>query len=123
MTTLERRTLRSGKEFSAFDLAAGPPVSPPQYFSVADCLKQRLEAQQITQIFDEPAEITYHSPPQSPSPPPSPLLSGRPSPTVFALLPGSRDPQAKRPSTTMDAKKLGSMMSLAQSHPSNFSFC
>ncbi|KAJ7803383.1 hypothetical protein B0H14DRAFT_2613401 [Mycena olivaceomarginata] len=44
----------SGKEFSAYDLAIGAAVSPPQYFSVADCLKQRLEAQQFTQILDEP---------------------------------------------------------------------
>ncbi|KAF8156502.1 hypothetical protein K438DRAFT_1861934 [Mycena galopus ATCC 62051] len=53
MAALGRRTLRSGKEFSEFNLAVGQPLAPRQYFSVADCLKERLAAQEVTRIFDE----------------------------------------------------------------------
>ncbi|KAJ7686883.1 hypothetical protein B0H14DRAFT_2528889 [Mycena olivaceomarginata] len=103
-----RRILRSGKEFSAYDLAIGAAVSPPQYFSVADCLKQRLEAQQFTQILDEPVNIIPT--PRPPSPPTSsPSLSPPacpPSPPPFWV---ARDFPAKQaPATKLNSKKLGS---------------
>ncbi|KAJ6479842.1 hypothetical protein C8R45DRAFT_933631 [Mycena sanguinolenta] len=115
MAALSRRTLCSGKEFSIFDLAAGPPVSPPQHFSVEDCLKQRLDTQNITRIFDEPADIRPPSPLSDCSPPPSPLLG--PSLLAFSTTPPSlfasesRDQQAQ-PSeslpTSVASKKQGS---------------
>ncbi|KAJ6543236.1 hypothetical protein DFH09DRAFT_1322234 [Mycena vulgaris] len=37
-----RRTLRSGKEFSAFDLAVCRAISPPVHFDAGECLMQRL---------------------------------------------------------------------------------
>ncbi|KAJ6510473.1 hypothetical protein C8R45DRAFT_1161009 [Mycena sanguinolenta] len=129
--SLGRRTLRSGKEFSAFvgvgsdrpisdplvhpaqtpaakaiaispsdfahcpppafDLAIGPPISPPQFFSVADCLKQRLDAQYATRIFAEPAEIVQPSHTSSPTPLPSPLAALTPSPPPSPVASGSRD--------------------------------
>ncbi|KAJ7502267.1 hypothetical protein B0H11DRAFT_2365602 [Mycena galericulata] len=106
-----RRTLRSGKEFSMYDLAIGQPIQPPQYFSVADCLKQRLEAQEITKIYDEPANIMPPPPPPPPSLPPSPVLlpSFPPYTTPRPFWQKqSRDLPAKLPSTSLDAKKLGS---------------
>ncbi|KAJ7939187.1 hypothetical protein B0H13DRAFT_1850922 [Mycena leptocephala] len=75
-----RRTLHSGKEFSIYDLVIGKPVQSPQYFSVAECLKERLEAQEITKIYDEPADIMPPPPSPSPSPPPSPSPLGSPRP-------------------------------------------
>ncbi|KAF7351474.1 hypothetical protein MSAN_01579600 [Mycena sanguinolenta] len=86
MLGLGRRTLRSGKEFSAFDLAVGLPLAPRQFFSVADCLRERLEAQQLTQIIDEPADVAQPPPSRasSPSSPPSPLSSAPPSPPAFS---------------------------------------
>ncbi|KAJ7833452.1 hypothetical protein B0H14DRAFT_3142596 [Mycena olivaceomarginata] len=103
-----RRILRLGKEFSAYDLAIGAAVSPPQYFSVADCLKQRLEAQQFTQILDEPVNIIPT--PRPPSPPTSsPSLSPPacpPSPPPFWV---AHDFPAKQaPATKLNSKKLGS---------------
>ncbi|KAJ6586795.1 hypothetical protein DFH09DRAFT_1307909 [Mycena vulgaris] len=103
-----RRALCSGKEFSEFDLitfniAAGPPVQSPAYFSVADCLAERLAVQELTGILDEPADIMlpptpYSSfPPSHASSPPVPLpLDDSPS------LPLSHDLSA------LDKKKLGS---------------
>ncbi|KAJ7330276.1 hypothetical protein DFH08DRAFT_966845 [Mycena albidolilacea] len=83
MSGLGRRTLRSGKEFSEFDLVVGPPIEPPQYFSVADCLRQRLQAEEITRIFDEPADV--QPPPLPSSPSPSSSGSSRPQSPAFWL--------------------------------------
>lgn len=108
---LGRRTLRSGREFSAFDLAVGLPVQPPLFFSVADCLRERLEAQKITHIYDEPADI---SPPSLPDPSLAPHSLVPPSPPLDALpVPlGSRDVPAdldiSTTTSTLDRKKLGS---------------
>ncbi|KAF7342697.1 hypothetical protein MSAN_02027600 [Mycena sanguinolenta] len=115
MTALGRRTLRSGKEFSSFDLAVGPPVSPPQFFSVADCLKQRLEAQKITQILDEDVEIMPPCslslpPPSVPSPLPLPLTTTPPLPRMTSSrdLPANSSQSSSAPTNALDRKKKGS---------------
>ncbi|KAJ6447706.1 hypothetical protein C8R45DRAFT_1115758 [Mycena sanguinolenta] len=103
---LERRTLRSGKEFSAFDLAVGPPVPLQGFFSVADCLRERLEAQQVTQILDEPMDNLPTFPYSAPLSPPQPSdLPPPPTANIPALL--SRD-QPAHLLTATERKKLGS---------------
>ncbi|KAJ7831846.1 hypothetical protein B0H14DRAFT_3713105 [Mycena olivaceomarginata] len=100
------RTLRSGKGFSAYDLAVGTAISPPRYFSVADCLKQRLEAQQFAQILDEPVDIIPTlRPPSPPASSPSRSPPACPPPPPFFWV--ARDLPAK-PATKLDRKKLGS---------------
>ncbi|KAF7367044.1 hypothetical protein MSAN_00963600 [Mycena sanguinolenta] len=117
MTALGHRKLRSGKEFSPFDLAVGPPVQPPQFFSVADCLRERLEAQKITQIYDEPVDISPSSLADPSVPPhPTPLASNPPDPlSEISLVPlESRDVSADLDDTTptatstLNRKKFGS---------------
>ncbi|KAJ6459298.1 hypothetical protein C8R45DRAFT_1221437 [Mycena sanguinolenta] len=104
---LGRRTLRSGKEFSAFDLAVGVPLAPREFFSVADCLKERLDAQQITRIFDEHEDTatpfyqnTVASPPSSPAL--STLLKSNQS------TPPDQPSTSGEPLTAAERKKLGS---------------
>ncbi|KAJ7822763.1 hypothetical protein B0H13DRAFT_2126503 [Mycena leptocephala] len=86
---LSRRTLRSGEEFSAFDM----------YFDVADCLAKRIQEQEAACMIDEPVNEYHESndpdplpfwinpSPSSPlPPPPPPRLEGRnPGVKVFHL--------------------------------------
>ncbi|KAJ7511928.1 hypothetical protein B0H11DRAFT_2214798 [Mycena galericulata] len=51
MPVLPQRTLRSGREFGAFDLAVGAAIEPAEYFDVAKCLAGSIADK------DEPAEI------------------------------------------------------------------
>ncbi|KAJ7846840.1 hypothetical protein B0H14DRAFT_3677681 [Mycena olivaceomarginata] len=76
-------------------------MSPPQYFSVADCLKQRLEAQQFTQILDEPVNI-IPTPPTSISTDVFPLPESSCLPSLAtAFLGGTR----KRERRELDASQ------------------
>ncbi|KAJ6524068.1 hypothetical protein DFH09DRAFT_1329595 [Mycena vulgaris] len=61
-----RRTLRSGKEFSAFDMALGHAIAPPTPFDVGQRLRERLAEQDASGIFDE--DETVAPPPPQPSP-------------------------------------------------------
>ncbi|KAJ7787574.1 hypothetical protein B0H14DRAFT_3505325 [Mycena olivaceomarginata] len=56
---LGRRVLRSGREFSAFDLAVGAPLEPAEFFDVEDCLALHCDA--LT-LLDEPGELVEPSP-------------------------------------------------------------
>ncbi|KAJ7838460.1 hypothetical protein B0H14DRAFT_3459304 [Mycena olivaceomarginata] len=77
------------------------PCRPPQYFSVADCLKQRLEAQQFTQILDEPVNI-IPTPPTSISTEVFPLPESSCLPSLAtAFLGGTR----KRERRELDASQ------------------
>ncbi|KAF8175645.1 hypothetical protein K438DRAFT_1847442 [Mycena galopus ATCC 62051] len=105
MAALGRRTLRSGKEFSEFDLAVGQPLAPRQYFSVADCLKERLAAQEVTRIFDEDIQSLDLPVTSSPISHP-PLPSACTVPPPFWVAPDPSPP--KIPTTALDRKKLGS---------------
>ncbi|KAJ7134943.1 hypothetical protein C8R43DRAFT_1132861 [Mycena crocata] len=69
---LPRRTLRSGKEFSAFDLALGRAIAPPIQFDVAQCLQTRLAEQDATGVQHEPDEdvVPFCDVPPPPPPPP-----------------------------------------------------
>ncbi|KAJ7843402.1 hypothetical protein B0H14DRAFT_3456170 [Mycena olivaceomarginata] len=49
-----RRTLRSGKEFSAFDLAVGRAIPSPTPFDVGERLREQLLEQDATGQVDEP---------------------------------------------------------------------
>ncbi|KAJ7879357.1 hypothetical protein B0H13DRAFT_2667926 [Mycena leptocephala] len=51
-----RRTLRSGKEFSAFDIVIGhaASLSTPEYFDVANCLAKQIQEQEAACMIDEP---------------------------------------------------------------------
>ncbi|KAJ7816878.1 hypothetical protein B0H14DRAFT_3475060 [Mycena olivaceomarginata] len=53
-----RRTLRSGKEFSAFDLAVCRAISPPVHFDAGECLMQRL----LEEPRDEDEAVTEPQP-------------------------------------------------------------
>lgn len=90
---LPRRTLRSGKEFSAFDLAVGRAITPASHFSVGDCLKQRLVEQEVTGLFHEEEESIDNSLPLPPSPPDTPAPS--PAPTHAASSSPSADERNK----------------------------
>ncbi|KAJ7176368.1 hypothetical protein C8R43DRAFT_1118887 [Mycena crocata] len=76
-TPLARRTLRSGKEFSAFDLALGRAIAPPIHFDVAECLQVRLAEQESTGVLQFPDEdvTPFHDVPPTPPPPPAPLAA------------------------------------------------
>ncbi|KAF8157568.1 hypothetical protein K438DRAFT_1861462 [Mycena galopus ATCC 62051] len=108
MAALGRRTLRSGKEFSEYDLDVGQPLAPRQYFSVADCLKERLAAQEVTQIFDEyvPDIDPLDLPVASGSAFHPPLVPACTMPPPFWVAPDPSPP--KIPTTALDRKKLGS---------------
>ncbi|KAJ7074924.1 hypothetical protein B0H15DRAFT_956970 [Mycena belliarum] len=66
-----RRTLRSGKEFSSYDLAIARAIPPPVHFDVAQRIKQTLLDEGGTDCLDEhesvagpgdPAPVSNHSP-------------------------------------------------------------
>ncbi|KAJ7180021.1 hypothetical protein C8R43DRAFT_1117365 [Mycena crocata] len=48
-----RRTLRSGKEFSAYDLSFGSALEPTEYFDVETCLELHIADQEASGMFDE----------------------------------------------------------------------
>ncbi|KAJ7071764.1 hypothetical protein B0H15DRAFT_957558 [Mycena belliarum] len=73
---LPRRTLRSGKEFSAFDLALGRAIMPAPDFDVGRVLQQRLAEEETNGLCDEhedTEEIPLILSPPSVAPPPPPL--------------------------------------------------
>ncbi|KAF7358257.1 hypothetical protein MVEN_00874700 [Mycena venus] len=83
---LRQRTLRSGKEFGAFDLAvyqSHQPIKPPKFFDIADCLSQRLQEQETSGNVDEPDE-TIDNPDSDPgdAPPPDFWINPNPSPSI-----------------------------------------
>ncbi|KAF8177172.1 hypothetical protein K438DRAFT_1770269 [Mycena galopus ATCC 62051] len=67
-TGLPRRTLRSGKEYSAFDLALGHALTPPADFDFGVALQERLAEQALTGILDE-EEAPYDDWPDDDEPP------------------------------------------------------
>ncbi|KAJ7062968.1 hypothetical protein B0H15DRAFT_958763 [Mycena belliarum] len=69
---LGRRTLRSGKEFSAFDLALTRAVSPAIHFDI----RQQLQATLLQEYnrTDE-NEAVYTPPPRAPTPVPTPVTA------------------------------------------------
>ncbi|KAJ6592958.1 hypothetical protein B0H19DRAFT_1055618 [Mycena capillaripes] len=77
-----RRTLRSGKEFSAFDLAVSRAISAPVHFNAGECIKQRLleEARDDDDAFAEPPPFWLAGPlspaPSSREPSPEPSADG-----------------------------------------------
>ncbi|KAJ7245963.1 hypothetical protein C8J57DRAFT_1523833 [Mycena rebaudengoi] len=95
-------TLRSGKEFSPFEIAVGVPITPAQYFSVGDLLSQRLAEQALTGVYDEPEEIW--------TTPPTPSSSSHTSFPLAPLVltpssPSSPTPLARPFSSCTDPKK------------------
>ncbi|KAJ6502981.1 hypothetical protein DFH09DRAFT_1102283 [Mycena vulgaris] len=56
MPPLQRRTLRSGKEYLVFDLAVGAPIEPAEFFDVEHCLAGRLDELEGS-CPDEPADL------------------------------------------------------------------
>ncbi|KAJ6463295.1 hypothetical protein DFH09DRAFT_1347260, partial [Mycena vulgaris] len=85
MSSLPLRRTRSGREFSAFDLALGRAIPPPVPFDVGQCLQQRMAEQEATGAFDEDDEEDATSPaPQVPStatPASTPAPAPPPAPT------------------------------------------
>ncbi|KAJ6489100.1 hypothetical protein C8R45DRAFT_868549 [Mycena sanguinolenta] len=108
MSVLGRRTLRSGKEFSAFDLAVGTPLALREFFSVADCLKEQLDAQQITQIFDEADTTAPFCQTPTASPPSPPTLSTLTLPKSNQSTPRDQPATSSKTLTAAERKKLGS---------------
>ncbi|KAJ7512594.1 hypothetical protein B0H11DRAFT_2182876 [Mycena galericulata] len=81
-----RRTLRSGKEFSQFDLACARAIPAPVFFDVGASIKLRLEHVADDDEDDERAEDEAEVPPfwRAPSPPapPPPPPVAPPSPAL-----------------------------------------
>jgi hypothetical protein len=63
---LARRTLRSGKEFSQFDLAVGAPIEPAEFFDVEECLASCLDSDEPAEIATPPFWVNTPSSPQLP---------------------------------------------------------
>ncbi|KAJ7016060.1 hypothetical protein C8F04DRAFT_1245965 [Mycena alexandri] len=104
---LPPRTLRSGKEFSTFDMVVGhgAALSTPGYFDVADCLSKRIAQQEALGTADEPDDINPESGEEEDDPLPF-WINPNPSP------PPPPPPRPQRPHdtppTAMDFKKEGS---------------
>ncbi|KAJ7449447.1 hypothetical protein B0H11DRAFT_2247187 [Mycena galericulata] len=81
-----RRTLRSGKEFSQFDLACARAIPAPVFFDVGASIKLRLEHVADDDKDDERVEDEAEAPPfwRAPSPPapPPPPPAAPPSPAL-----------------------------------------
>ncbi|KAJ7883792.1 hypothetical protein B0H13DRAFT_2537891, partial [Mycena leptocephala] len=98
-----RRTLCSGKEFSAFDMVIGHAASllTPEYFDVADCLTKRIQEQEAACMIDEPVN-DYHE-------------SNDPDPLPFWINPSPM--HSHRPPTSMDYKKKSSKLRVKNGTP------
>ncbi|KAJ7160605.1 hypothetical protein C8R43DRAFT_1124072 [Mycena crocata] len=83
---LPRRTLRSGKEFSEFDLALGRAIAPTIDFDVGESLQQRIAEQEAFGLEEEDEIIPFSTvPPPPPSPaPPAPAMPPPPAPPPTA---------------------------------------
>ncbi|KAJ7484870.1 hypothetical protein B0H11DRAFT_2231536 [Mycena galericulata] len=87
-----RRTLRSGKEFSAFDLAVSRAISPPLHFDVGECIKQRLAEQACNKVGDDD-DLLENPAEDSPAPRPFWLAPAPTAPAaVAAALPATTPP-------------------------------
>ncbi|KAJ7144072.1 hypothetical protein C8R44DRAFT_865069 [Mycena epipterygia] len=78
-----RRTLRSGKEFSSFDLAVEQAISPLAHFDAGECLKQRL----LEQACDDnecPEPLPFWAPPPPAAATPSPRTAAAPAAALQA---------------------------------------
>ncbi|KAJ7813581.1 hypothetical protein B0H13DRAFT_2382342 [Mycena leptocephala] len=96
------RTLRSGKEFSAFDLAIGRAISPPVHFDAGERLMQRLLEEPRDDDDDEFAEPPpFWLAPLSPLPPSPPLPSPPPLPSLAPASP----PPAAPPANPLSVKE------------------
>ncbi|KAJ7789145.1 hypothetical protein B0H14DRAFT_3503324 [Mycena olivaceomarginata] len=109
-----RRTLQSGKEFSAFDLAIGRAIPSPIHFDVGQRLKEQLLEQDITGLVDEPQYDTEdatkdgtpfwraETPPTDAVPAPSDVDPPAPSGSSAPSTPSSPNP----PLTASQRNKL-----------------
>jgi hypothetical protein len=97
-----RRTLRSGKEYSAFDLAVGRTIPSSIAFDVGQHLKEQLLEQDTMGLVDEaqydaedttPFWLAGTSPPDAASPPPS-------APSTSAAPPNLLAPSSPNPPLT-----------------------
>ncbi|KAF7371735.1 hypothetical protein MVEN_00030000 [Mycena venus] len=90
--TLKYTTLRSGKEFGAFDLAvyqSYQPIKPPKFFDIADCLSQCLREQETLGNVNEPDE-TIDDPDSDPSDaPPDFWINPTPGPSILLAFSSS----------------------------------
>ncbi|KAJ7747603.1 hypothetical protein B0H14DRAFT_2636745 [Mycena olivaceomarginata] len=87
---LPRHTLRSGKEFSAFDLALVRAITPPVPFNFGVSLEQHLSEQEASGLWDEdPGEGPLDTPDSPPLPPSTPLPPPKPSGLHPAPLPST----------------------------------
>ncbi|KAJ7179807.1 hypothetical protein C8R43DRAFT_1117158 [Mycena crocata] len=85
---LPRRTLRSGKEYSEFDLAMGRAIVPAVDFDVGECLQQRITEHEASGE-QEPEDFSPFPPPSSPTTAPSqpiapPTAPGAPAAALSA---------------------------------------
>ncbi|KAJ7690453.1 hypothetical protein B0H14DRAFT_3532294 [Mycena olivaceomarginata] len=95
---LPRRTLRSGKEFSAFDLALGRAITPSVQFDFGVALEQRLLEQEATGLWDEdhtehpvdPVDTPVDTPDSPPLPPSSSPSGLHPAPLSLASTSANR---------------------------------
>ncbi|KAJ6502987.1 hypothetical protein DFH09DRAFT_1335755 [Mycena vulgaris] len=106
---LPRRTLRSGKEFSPFDLARGRAIAPPIHFDVGDCIRTRILEAESTGLIDEPAPIGDDPEPLE-SPPPWLPDAAAPTASTSTLPPPLLDPLL----TPIERNKLKSKLRRAK---------
>ncbi|KAJ6524704.1 hypothetical protein DFH09DRAFT_1095968 [Mycena vulgaris] len=107
-----RRTLRSGKEFSAFDMALGRAVAPPTPFDVGQCLRERLAEKDASGIFDKDETVAPPSPQpvpsaQAPEPRPAPAMTSAhtsPPPAFTSLESSKLKSKARRDRTREEAR-------------------
>ncbi|KAJ7094754.1 hypothetical protein B0H15DRAFT_798888 [Mycena belliarum] len=80
-----RRTLRSGKEFSAYDLAVNRAISPAAHFDVGERLQECLLASNSTDPPDEHEVVEVaDTPPPIPPLPPLEVHAVPPTPALTA---------------------------------------
>ncbi|KAJ7164584.1 hypothetical protein C8R43DRAFT_1122461 [Mycena crocata] len=95
MPDLGRRTLRSGKEFSSYDLAVGAPLEPAAFFDVEECLPHDVLIDEPLPVPGEPIQTTAFCVNLAPQPTtsiPTPSTSSAPS----ALKLGSKRRRQER---------------------------
>ncbi|KAJ7763252.1 hypothetical protein B0H14DRAFT_3510661 [Mycena olivaceomarginata] len=112
---LPRRTLRSGKEFSAFDLALGRAITPPVPFDFGVSLEQRLSEQEAAGLWDEDhaedhAEPPADTPDSPPLPPPTPSPPQKPSGLHPATL-SAKDRDKQKSKARRDKKRQQARLS------------
>ncbi|KAJ7662034.1 hypothetical protein DFH06DRAFT_1325357 [Mycena polygramma] len=113
MPLLQRRTLRSGKEFSAFDLAVGAAIEPAEFFDVEACLCNAADTDETAAIWQTPPFWINDQAGPSPSPQGG---SGVARVTASALKAGSKRRKREKREIAAASAGVARAKSVAASH-------